>query len=75
MSRTRKDSVRLRDTVLEVVRVGDDTFDLFLNRELYRGHVPETALPDWLWRRYGFCADEYDAILRELKECGRRSSF
>jgi hypothetical protein len=72
MSRTQKDSRRSRDTVLEVASVGDDAFDLFLNRELYRSQAPESALPDWLCVRYGYCGEEYNAILQEVKQHGRK---
>ncbi len=72
VSRTLKDSRKIKDTVLEVVRVGDDAFDLFLNRELYRGHAPESSLSDWLCVRYGYCGEEYNAILQEVKLHGRK---
>ena len=72
MSRTLKDQRRRKDTVLELVRVGDDAFDLFLNHEIYRSQAPESALPDWLCVRYGYCGEEYNAILQEVKQLGRK---
>ena len=58
MSRTRKDSNQIKNTVLEVVKKNDGTFDLFLNRQLDRNNIPETWLPEQLCLRFGFCGDE-----------------
>lgn len=72
MSRTKKDSNKRRDTVIEVVKVGDDAFDLVLNHEVYRANAPLSALPEWLCVRYGFCGDEYKAIIRDIDRDGRK---
>jgi hypothetical protein len=71
VSRTLKDSTRMTDTVLEVVKRDDGKFDLFLNRELDHGQVPESWLPEWLCVRFGFCGGEYDSILREVNISGK----
>jgi len=70
VSLTRKDSPGT-NRVLEVVKRDDGTFDLFLNRKLDRNRIPERWLPDELCVRFGFCGDEYDAILRQLHDCGK----
>jgi hypothetical protein len=70
MSRTRKDSP-ITNTVLELVKRDDGTFDLFLNGKLDRNQILETWLPDDLCVRFGFCGDEYDSILREVNQNGR----
>ena len=74
MSRTRKDSRGQQGTVIEVIKVGDDVFDLLLNHETFRRGAPLAALPEWLCVRYGFCGDEYEAILQEVEREGKRSS-
>lgn len=71
MSRTGKDSSQSRKTVLELVKRDDGTFDLFLNGRLDRTHVAEKWLPDELCVRFGFCGEEYDAILHDAKQDGR----
>jgi hypothetical protein len=71
VSRTRKDSNQIKNTVLEVVKKNDGTFDLFLNRQLDRNNIPETWLPEQLCLRFGFCGEEYDSILREVNQNGR----
>jgi hypothetical protein len=70
VSRTRKDAQRA-STALEVVKRGDGTFDLFLNRKLDRNCIPEAGLPEELCVRFGFCGKEYDSILREVNRNGR----
>jgi hypothetical protein len=62
----------MKDTVLELVKREDGTFDLFLNRKLDQSQKPESALPAWLCVRFGFCADEYDSILLEVHQDGRK---
>jgi len=71
VSRTRKDSNQTRNTILELVRTKDGTFDLFLNSNLDRSSVPEQYLNNELCVRFGFCGEEYDTILREAKQKGR----
>jgi hypothetical protein len=75
LSRTRKDSGKSTNRVLEVVRRGDCTFDLFMNGELDRGRIPEDGLNEQLCVRFGFCGKEYDSILLELFENGRKKLF
>jgi len=69
VSRTRKDSKQ--GTVIEIIRLGEDAFDLFVNHEVFRSDAREDALESFLCVRYGFCGDEYDAILEEIKTNGR----
>jgi hypothetical protein len=71
VSRTQKDSKQTKNTVLEVVKKNDGTFDLFLNRELDHKNIPEAWLPEQLCVRFGFCGEEYDSILREVNQNGR----
>jgi hypothetical protein len=63
----------MKDTVLEVVKRDDGTFDLFLNSQLDQGQKLESSLPAWLCVRFGFCGDEYDSILREVHQNGRKT--
>ena len=53
------------------VRTNDGTFDLFLNSKLDRSAVAEQFLNDELCVRFGFCGEEYETILRDLKQNGR----
>jgi hypothetical protein len=71
VSRTQKNSNQTPNTILELVRTKDGTFDLFLNSNLDRSSVPEQYLNNELCGRFGFCAEEYDTILREVKQKGR----
>ena len=73
VGRTYKDARQNR--VLEVVKREDGSFDLFLNHKLYRGQIPEDGLPRELCVRFGYCGDEYDAILHELVQSGRKKLF
>ena len=43
-----------------------------LNRKLYRDQIPEDGLHRELCVRFGYCGDEYDAILRELVQSGTK---
>ena len=72
MSRTLKDSRKQQGTVIEVIKVGDDSFDLLLNHEIVRRNAPRDALPEWLCVRFGFCGDEFEAILREIEQEGKK---
>ena len=71
MSRTRKDSANTRETILEIVWNEDGTFDLFLNQSLDKAQMPEKWLPEWLCVRFGFCGEEYDSILKDVRLKGR----
>lgn len=73
MGRTRKDSAEAKrtTTVLELVKRADGNFDLFLDGTLHRGDIQEVWLPEELSVRFGFCGDEYDAILLDVNESGR----
>jgi len=55
--------------------MGDRTFDLFMNGKLDREHIPEDELNEQLCVRFGFCGEEYDSILHELGESGRKKLF
>jgi len=72
VSRTRKDARRQQGTVIEVVKVGSDAFDLLINREIFRHNAPEAVLPELLCIRYGFCGEEYEAILEEIEQEGKK---
>lgn len=69
MGRTRKDS--RQGNVIEVIKREDGTFDLFLNRRLDLGRIDKDGLMDVLCVRFGYCQDEFDAILHELNQNGR----
>jgi hypothetical protein len=69
MSRTHKDS--RQGTVIRVVKREDGTFDLFLNRELNQQQIRADGLVDVLCVRFGYCQDEFDAIVSELNQYGR----
>jgi hypothetical protein len=71
LSRTRKDAIKNTNLVLEVVKRDDGTYDLFLNHSLDRSQIPEMWLPEELRARFGFCGEEYRAILREVNQSGR----
>lgn len=71
MSRARKDSNQPRNSILELVRKMDGAFDLFLNGKLGRSNVSEQYLNDELCVRFGFCGEEYNAILSHVKQKGR----
>ena len=69
MSRTRKDS--RQGNLIEVIRRGDGTFDLLLNGRLDHGQIHEDRLVDLLCVRFGYCGEEFEAILSELARSGR----
>ena len=73
MSRTRKDSKR--GTVIEIIKREDGTFDLFLNRRLDHQRIHEDGLMDVLCVRFGYCGDEFEAILDELVQKGRTERY
>ncbi len=73
MGRTYKDAKQNR--VLEVVKRQDGTFDLFLNRRLYSGQIHLDGLPEVLCVQFGYCGQEYNSILREVEETGRKELF
>ena len=73
LSRTRKDSKKSHRTVLEVVKRNESMFDLFLNQELDRTRIPEQGLPKELCVRFGFCGEEYNSILNEVNQNGRKT--
>jgi len=75
VSRTRKGSRRATNRVLEVVRMDDGTFDLFMNGKLDRQRIPQDGLNEQLCVRFGFCGEEYDSIVHELAENGRKKLF
>jgi len=71
VTRTRKDSNQIANTVLEVIKRNDDNFDLFLKGKLDRHSIVETWLSEELCVRFGVCGDEYDSMLREVNQHGR----
>jgi len=73
MGRTHKDAKQ--NKVLEVVKRQDGKFDLFLNRRLYRGKIHPDGLQQEVCGRFGYCGEEYDSILREVEETGRKKLF
>lgn len=64
-----------QNRVLEVVKRLDGTFDLFLNRKLFRGQIHPDGLPEELCVRFGYCGQEYITILREVEQTGRKELF
>jgi hypothetical protein len=46
-----------------------------LNRRLHRGQIHLDGLPQELCVRFGYCGQEYDSILREVEETGRKELF
>ena len=56
--------------ILTVVRNEDGTFDILLNGDVKRGRVHEDRLERELSVGYGFCGDEYTAILHDLRLTG-----
>jgi hypothetical protein len=71
VSRTRKDSGQISNTVLELVMKVEGSFDLFLNGKLDRTSIPKRWLNEELCVRFGFCGEEYDAIVLETTTKGR----
>jgi len=73
VSRTRKDECfkKTFSIVLEVLKNDDDSYDLFSRGELARSRVPERWLHHELCVGFGFCGDEYEAIIRLLNDCGK----
>jgi hypothetical protein len=69
MSRTHKDS--RQGATVELIKRQDGTFDLFRNRELEREGIHEDGMMDVLCVRFGYCGEEYDAMLHKLKQDGR----
>ncbi|HEX4321184.1 MAG TPA: hypothetical protein VHZ52_09795 [Acidobacteriaceae bacterium] len=70
MGNTFKDSSR-RATNLNSLRIekgNDGSFDLFLNGELIQARIPERWLPSEICERFGFCGQEYEAILHEARQ-------
>ena len=53
----------------------DGTFDLFMNGKLDRQRIPQDGLNEQLCVRFGFCGEEYDSIVHELAENGRKKLF
>ena len=72
MSQTRKDLRHGSPTVLLVVGRDDGNFDLFVNGKLEHSCVEERWLPEQLCVRYGFCGQEYEQILREVAQNGKK---
>jgi hypothetical protein len=58
------------NTVWEIIKKKDGTFDLFRTGELLHGSIPEKWLVDQLGQ-YGFCGQEYAAIRHQLDQVGR----
>jgi hypothetical protein len=73
MSRTRKDSPQGR--VIRVIQREDGAFDLFLNRELAKESIHRAGLEDILCGRFGYCQDEFAAILSELDAKGKAERY
>jgi hypothetical protein len=57
--------------VLEVIKNDDGTYEVFWKGEHVRSRVQEPWLNEELCVGYGFCGDEYEAIIRQLNDCGR----
>jgi hypothetical protein len=72
MSRMQKDSRDKTGTVCAIVRTGTDTFDIFVNGELIRHFDSENWLRHDLCVRWGYCGEEVEPILTEIKLNGRK---
>jgi hypothetical protein len=48
---------------------------IHMNGELDRGRIKEDGLNEQLCVRFGVCGKEYDSILLELVENGRKKLF
>ncbi len=68
MSLTHKDSKQ--GTIIELIQGQNGTFDLFRNHELEREGIHEEGLVNVLCVRFGYCGEEYDAMLHKLKQNG-----
>ena len=73
MIRTQKDSRDKTRTVCEIVQSGNDAFDIFVNGELTRHYDSENWLRYDLCVRWGYCGEEVEPILTEIKLNGRKS--
>ena len=73
MSRSRSDSTENARTVVDVVRVHDGTFNLFLNARLERSRVSEASLSEEICVRFGFCGAENRSIFRAVHKHGRKT--
>jgi hypothetical protein len=72
MSETYKDSRdSKRQAAIEVIKRPDGAFDLYTNRELECEGIEEKWLADVLCVRFGYCGEEYDAIINELNQNSR----
>ncbi|MGH9642073.1 MAG: hypothetical protein ACRD3Q_06565 [Terriglobales bacterium] len=69
MGRTRKDAPA-HSRILTVVQNEDGTFDILLDGYAQVSRVHEPWLERELCVRFGFCGDEYTAILHELRQHG-----
>jgi hypothetical protein len=69
MSRTQRFS--RHGTVMRVTKRDDGTFDLVLNRLLSQASIPMAALEKVLCVQFGYCQDEFAAIVSELDDTGR----
>jgi hypothetical protein len=65
VSRTQEDSNQTKNTVLDVVKKNDGTFDLFLNRELDHKNIPEAWLPEQL------CVRSDSAVRSTTRFCAK----
>jgi hypothetical protein len=54
-----------------LIKREDGIFDLFLNQTLDHTGIQEDGLADALCVRFGYCGDEFEAILLELNQTGR----
>lgn len=72
MSKTYKDSARAATRYFDVVGRDDGTFNVYVNRGLFRGQMSEQTLKDQLCVKWGYCGAEYDEILSEVERTGRK---
>ena len=76
MRQTPKKPRQSGNTILEIIRRENGTFDLFLNGRLDRENIPLEWLNEELCVRFGFCGKEYDLIIDELtRNGGKRLVF
>ena len=73
MSQTRKDSERnsTHQTVLEVTKNDEGTYDIVFNEVVVGSHILERWLDEELCAKRGFCGEELVSIKRQLEESGK----
>jgi hypothetical protein len=61
----------MKQNVWEFIREEDGSYAVFRKGKLLCDSIPEKYLEKDLCRRFGFCGQECDEIVRQLKQSGR----